>query len=349
MVDEADGIDEAFEGQVRMLLMGASRLGERVARAREQQARNAQAASESEAREISARIAAERAAAQADLSKVRQDSWWESASLPQVADAYQTVVAWQGEGPFFESTKTYMEQQLETRYGIRPEDLPTSGQEQDQARENGTDEHQEAAKERAEAAALIGAADAIDTQEAARAAALDARRDETSADMRYDDAHPDRAAEEQRLGGLVRDQEIASGAPLTPDELARVGMRLEEQGTLGDGPVSNEAAAAWQRERSTERVEANRDSVPAGNYEAALGSLTERRQAAVKWDSSERREQLAQELDRSGIPEDAVAARLNADLAQGLPARTAVTTKAKTGAAKNASSAGKTRDLHRGR
>jgi hypothetical protein len=338
MVDEADGIDEAFEGQMRMLLMGASRLGERVARAREQQARNAQAASESEAREISARIAAERAAAQADLSKVRQDSWWESASLPQVADAYQTVVAWQGEGPFFASTKTFMEEQLESRYGIRPEDLPASGQEQDQARENGKDEHQEAAKERAEASALLAAADGVD-----RRAAGD------SDGMRFEDEHPNETAEEQRLNGLVRDEAIAQGAPLTEAELTTAAMRLEESGELGNGPVSNETAEGWLRERSTERAQSNRETVPDGNYVAALASTSEDRQAAVKWDSSERREQLAQELDRSGIPEDAVAARLNADLAQGLPARTAVTTKAKTGAAKSPTNAGKTRDLHRGR
>ena len=59
MAEESDGIAEAFEGQLRVLVTAAGQVGERIARAREDALRRAQAASEREARELRTRFEAE--------------------------------------------------------------------------------------------------------------------------------------------------------------------------------------------------------------------------------------------------------------------------------------------------
>lgn len=59
-MSESDGIDEALEGMSRVALTVAGRLGEQLARAREQELRRAQAAEEQQARELQARFDAER-------------------------------------------------------------------------------------------------------------------------------------------------------------------------------------------------------------------------------------------------------------------------------------------------
>ena len=60
MAEESDGIEEAFEGHIRVLVTAAGQVGERVARARAEALRRAQARSEQEARELRSRIEAER-------------------------------------------------------------------------------------------------------------------------------------------------------------------------------------------------------------------------------------------------------------------------------------------------
>lgn len=64
MVDESDGIEEAFEGQMRLLVTAAAQAGDRLARMREDALRRAQATSEREARELQSRLAGEQRAYQ---------------------------------------------------------------------------------------------------------------------------------------------------------------------------------------------------------------------------------------------------------------------------------------------
>ena len=56
-----NGLEEALEGLSRIGMTVAGRLGEQLARAREQELRRAQAAEEQQARELQARFDAERA------------------------------------------------------------------------------------------------------------------------------------------------------------------------------------------------------------------------------------------------------------------------------------------------
>ncbi len=62
MVEESDGIEDALEGQLRVLITAAGQVAERVTRAREDALRRARAGSEHEARAVQSRLAAEQAA-----------------------------------------------------------------------------------------------------------------------------------------------------------------------------------------------------------------------------------------------------------------------------------------------
>lgn len=118
MAEEADGIEEAIEGQIRVLVTAASQTGERLARSREDARRRAQMRSEQEARELNTRIEAERRAARAELSNVHRSDWWERANAEQIGHAYQTARAWSGEDAEAVRAEQRMRDELRTRYGI---------------------------------------------------------------------------------------------------------------------------------------------------------------------------------------------------------------------------------------
>ena len=91
---DSDGIDEALQGVTHVAMTAAARMGEQLARMREQQAREAQARSEQAAREYAARMTAERGAALAFLSPVHRPEWWDTATAEDVTKAYTTAKAW---------------------------------------------------------------------------------------------------------------------------------------------------------------------------------------------------------------------------------------------------------------
>ena len=118
MAEESDGIEEALEGQLRVLVTAASQLGERFARAREEALRRAQARNEQEARELRSRLEAERHAARAELGNVYRPEWWDRASAEQIAHAYQVARAWDSEEPEAVRAEQRMRDELRTRYGV---------------------------------------------------------------------------------------------------------------------------------------------------------------------------------------------------------------------------------------
>lgn len=254
MADDADGMEEALAGQVRVMVTAAGLVGQAVARAREQQQRRAQAASEQRARELQSRLDAERRAARAELAAVHQPEWWNRATPEQIGRAYQTARAWSGEEPEAVRAEQRISQELRARYGV---DAAHAGADTAAVR---------AAIERAQrdrAQATSGRSDAaVDQAEATVLLALA-------------DAH-DRRAEQDR-GAAVRESD--------PDVRA-------------DATVQAEAA---------------QDAA-----EAARGS------GKVLYDSAERREQTARELEARGIGEAATAARMSTDVSQARPATEAV-------------------------
>lgn len=123
MVDESDGIEEAIEGQTRLLVTAAAQAGDRLARMREDALRRAQATSEREARELQSRLAAEQRAVRADLAGVQRADWWEKATPQRIAQAYESAVAWRDEEPEAARAEARIVDELRTRHGITPDQL----------------------------------------------------------------------------------------------------------------------------------------------------------------------------------------------------------------------------------
>src|SRR5690606_20687980 len=118
MAEGTDGIEEAFEGQLRVLVTAASQIAERIAREREQALRQAEARSQQEARELQSRMEAERRVARAELSNVYREQWWNQASPEQIGHAYQVARAWEREDLEAVRAEQRMRDELRTRYGV---------------------------------------------------------------------------------------------------------------------------------------------------------------------------------------------------------------------------------------
>ncbi|MBW9207965.1 hypothetical protein KV097_18660 [Mumia sp. zg.B17] len=235
MAEESDGIAEAFEGQLRVLITAASQVGERIARLREAAARRAQAQSEQEARELRSRIEVEQRAARAELANVYRPDWWDRADAKQIGHTYQVARAWANDDPEAGRAEQHMRDQLRSRYGV-----DVNNTQADPAAVS-------AAVERAQRD-LAGASD---------------ERNRSSAEI----------AEAQRL-----------------------------------------MAEANREERRNEH-EAMTDA-DAGD--------SERGAAEMKYDSAERRERTARDLEAKGIDGEAVATKMRADVSQAHPATAAV-------------------------
>lgn len=122
-VSETDGVEEAIEGLSRIALTVAGRLGEQLARAREQELRRAQAAEEQQARELQARFDAERAAARAQLTPVMDNRWWDTAGGRDIERAHETAAAWKDHDPAARAAADAIRDQVHRRYGLDVENL----------------------------------------------------------------------------------------------------------------------------------------------------------------------------------------------------------------------------------
>lgn len=117
-MNESDGIEEAIEGISRVGLTVAGRLGEQMARAREQALRRAQAAEEQQGRELQARFDAERAAARAQLAPVMDNRWWDTASGHDIERVHETATAWKDNDPAARDAADTIKDQVQRRYGL---------------------------------------------------------------------------------------------------------------------------------------------------------------------------------------------------------------------------------------
>ncbi|MFC0456224.1 hypothetical protein ACFFGR_06610 [Arthrobacter liuii] len=254
MAEETDGIEEAFEGQIRVLVTAAGQVGERIARAREQARRQAQAASEQEARELQSRLAAEQRAARAEVGNVHRSDWWDRATPEQIGHTYQVARAWANEDPEAVRAEQRMKDELRTRYGVDVESTNADPAAVRAAVERAEQERAQADAERYRAAAENAEAQRLMTQ----------------------------ADQEDR-----RAEEVRAAAEHEPDPQER----------------ARAAAEAVQREAA-----------------AARAGEDGRRM----YDSAERRDSTARDLEAKGIDHEVVATRMRADVSQGRPATEAV-------------------------
>ncbi|WP_285040041.1 hypothetical protein [Plantibacter sp. lyk4-40-MEA-4] len=206
MADESDGISEAFEGQLRVAVTAAGRVGEILARQREEAARRAQAESQQRARELASRFEAERQSARVELSGVYRSEWWDRATPEQIGTTLATARAWGNEDPEAVRAEAHMRDELRTRYGV---DVAQAGGDPQAVqaavdaellRRQSETERQRGTGEEAEAALLMREADRADRQ----ADAADARAEnapegsEERSQAREEAQSHERAAESAR-------------------------------------------------------------------------------------------------------------------------------------------------------
>jgi hypothetical protein len=117
-MSEADGMDDAVDGAMRTGLMVASRIGEQLARMREQEQRTIAAAEEQRARELQERFDAQRVSARAQLAPATQEDWWNKATPEMIQRVHKTATAWKACDPEAAQAAGKISEQVQARYGI---------------------------------------------------------------------------------------------------------------------------------------------------------------------------------------------------------------------------------------
>lgn len=259
MTEETDGIEEAFDGQLRVLVTAAGQIAERLSRAREEASRRARAVSEQAAREMQDRFEAERKTAQLEVSRVHTPEWWDRATPEQMAHTYQVARAWTREDTEAARAEQTMRNEFRRRYNLD--------------------------------------VDKTDADPAAVSAAIQkAERDRTDAD-----AERHRAATE------------AAEAQLLLNQADQEDRRADEARLSAE----HEHAPDIQAQRLAE-------AEAAGDRSGAI-----REDGRTVYDSAERRDTTARDLEAKGIDGQTAATRMRADVSQAKPATEIVT--ARTG------------------
>lgn len=255
MADESDGIEEAFDGQLRIAVTAAGRIGEALARAREDAARRAQAQSEQEARELSSRFEAEKRAARVELGSVYRSDWWDRATPEQIGGALTTARAWGSEDPEAVRAEGRIRDELRTRYGVDVNNTgadPAAVQaavEAERLRRQSDTERQRSAAEQAEAVALSRQADEADrAAEAAR----------TSADVAPDDGEREQAQAQAEREQNRADATREKVEPLydSAERRERDADKLEQRGVGKEAVSAKMAADVSQGKPATAAVKA---------------------------------------------------------------------------------------------
>ncbi len=318
MAEESDGIEEAFEGQLRVLVTAAGQIAERIARAREDAMRRAQAASEQEARELASRLAAERRTARTELGNVHRAEWWDRATPEQIGHTYQVARVWAQEDPEAARAEGRMREELRTRYGV------------DVDKTNADPGAVRAAVERINpgpAAANVSEFDQARqwfTQHDANRLQSWESRDRGTDSYEGHEANQHRLIEDWRTelarADHARGQSDAERARAATENAEAA--RLLEQADREDSRAEQARAAAEYEPEAAERARA-----AAAEAEQRDASATgSREDGGVLYDSAERRTTTAGNLEAKGIDHEVVATRMRADVSQALPAAEGVKT-----------------------
>ncbi|GAB2722719.1 hypothetical protein ACX801_20980 [Arthrobacter bambusae] len=239
-MSESDGIEEAIEGMSRVGLTVAGRLGEQLARAREQALRRAQAAEEQQARELQARFDAERATARAQVAPVMDNRWWDTASGRDVERVHEAATAWKDHDPAARSAAEVIRDQVQRRYGLDVDNLGADDASVAAALTKAERDREQAEQERR--------AGGDETAQAAQLLAEAAREDQDrEQDITKENQRPEVLREEAgiKYDSAERRQELAASLESVADREA-VQARLsadQDQGT----PPSTAVAVAQGR------------------------------------------------------------------------------------------------------
>lgn len=242
-MSESDGIDDAVENGLRAGLMAAARIGEQLARMREQQQRSIQQAEEVQARELQDRFHASQAAARAQLDPVSRDDWWDKATPDMIERAHETAEAWKDYDPVAAEHAGTIRNQVKDRYGIDVDNPGATEQDISSAVTQAQAARQQAEAERSNASAARG------DEMLAGAAVLGANREDraraNSSEPVYDsperrqqlakslENHPDREAVTARLMADKHQGKPASAAvSSTPSAGKTAKMKSPDQGRV---------------------------------------------------------------------------------------------------------------------
>lgn len=257
MAEETDGLEEAIEGQIRVVLTAAIQSAERVAQAREQALERARRTNERELAEVQSRFDAERRTARAELANVYRPEWWDGATPQRLGDTYALATAWAGEDAEAQRAKDAMRAELRSRYGVDPAELPRDAAALRGAVESAerdrvaTDaEWRRVREESAEALLLTQNADAAErAAEQARAAAEFEPDPSDQVDAEHEAKRLEDRAVHLRDGAAER-YDSAERREATARELEAAGLDREAVATRMRADVS-QAEPATQATRST--------------------------------------------------------------------------------------------------
>lgn len=168
-MSESDGVDEALQASLRTTMTAAARVGETLARVRQQHRQRAAAISETRARELTARLQGEMLAARTAYRGVDDPGWWATARGDDIAAAYQTATAWRDVDPAAERAERRIAEETRVRYDVdvRQLDPGTVGP---QLNDAATQLAHRETLDVAESSTLLSVADRADQQAAGAAA-----------------------------------------------------------------------------------------------------------------------------------------------------------------------------------
>lgn len=160
---ESDGIEEALTAGMRMAMAGASRVGETLARVRQEQHAKAAAASEAAGEQLLRQRDAAMQTARTEYTGIDTAQWWEQADVEEIAATYTTAAAWKDLDPTAAQAEERMASEVRERYGVdvRQTDPRDVGPRLDEAARKLA---AEPAKSEAESAAALAAAELADQQ-----------------------------------------------------------------------------------------------------------------------------------------------------------------------------------------
>ena len=329
-----DGLEEAVDGQMRVLLTVAAHVGERVARARENQYHQNQTQSETEARQLQDRLDAERAVARAEMSKTQREDWWDRATPTEIAYTYQVACAWSGEDPEAVRTQDKVRTELKNRYDLDVDNLNADPAAVQTAVQRAYDnhataqgEHRRFSREQTEAHLLLGVAN--------REELLDSLNPTGTIQTEYGPEHRATAPLAANMVPLSQTQNIDGTETIT---IYR-GVPADVDHTInpGDYITTNRQIAAdyagtgnvIQEDVPAAHILDDLDEPGGEEYIYRPPQETPTRNATSErvlensknlYDSSERRAAMASELEAKGIEQEIIATRIRADISQAKPA-----------------------------
>lgn len=296
-MNESDGVEEALEGGMRVALAAAARIGETLARARQQQQERTAAESQSRARELTGRMQAEMTAARATYRGVDDPKWWSTAGRDDIATAYQNAVAWRGIDPEAARVERRIADEAETRHGVDVSQLVGS----QGARATATSPMTDLDEVLFESSEFVNEAMSYKTTTKGRALELIERLDPEA--LRR---HPEVSGCKGKDHDV--DTALAAKAPdlFSPAELA----------TIQEASPDSAVAEAVDVADATTLLQAA-DRADHAGVEDQVGTSAAEKNA---WDSPERREATVRELSATVGDAQAVDAKMRADVSQAKPA-----------------------------